>query len=442
MTAFNLSEDAKAILLLCGYFGSPKRNDDDPMSLSEYNRVAAWLSKNKYSPADLVTGRAIEALKHEKPPEIDPERCERLLSRGASMAFALERWMNKGIWVICRSDSDYPQHLREHLHVQAPPILYGIGDREIFDTTALAVVGSRNVDQNGADFASKISRRAAGDGMTIVSGAARGVDQIAMSAAMEEGGKVLGVMADSLLTTSLRQDVRDFIRNRQLALVSPYYPEAGWSVGNAMGRNKHIYGLSKYALVVSADYRKGGTWEGAIEELRRQNHVAIFVRLNGDVPEGNRDLLKKGALPFPDQPFARPLPELLEEAAGVEKLYPIGAKRILTTGDQERIPQIPSETTSMIKESIESYSTGLVQKELPKTIFDAALPLLLEALRQPREVTDLSKKLDVQKTQLSKWIKKAIDQKLIKKIKKKKEPIRYLAVRQDALFRKEDVKDE
>ncbi|MDD5206747.1 MAG: DNA-processing protein DprA [Desulfobacterales bacterium] len=442
MTSSNLSEDAKDILLLCGYFGSSKSNDDDPMSLSEYNRVAAWLSKNKYSPADMVTGRALEALKHEKRPEIDPQRCERLLSRGASMAFALERWMNKGIWVLCRSDSDYPQQLRERLHVLAPAILYGIGEREIFHMTGLAVVGSRNVDQKGAEFAAAISRRAAEDGMTIVSGAARGVDQIAMSAALEEGGKVLGVMADSLLKTSLRSDVRDFIRNRQLLLLSPYYPEAGWSVGNAMGRNKHIYALSKYALVVSADQRKGGTWEGAIEELRRQRHIPVFVRLNGDAPEGNRDLRKKGALPFPDQPFARPLPEILGEAAKIADSYPIGEQSLFTTASQERIPQPPSETTDTIKESIGSYSTESIQKEVPKTVFDAALPLILEALMQPQEIADLSKQLDVQKSQLSIWIKKAIDQKAIKKVKKKEEPIRYLAVRQDALFKKEDIKDE
>lgn len=441
MKVLNLSEDAKAILLLCGYFGLLKRGDDAPMSLSEYNRLAAWLARNKYSPADLVTGRALEVLKDEKPPEIGLAKCERLLSRGAAMAFALERWMNKGIWVLCRPDSDYPPRLREHLNSQAPTILYGIGDHEILDATGLAVVGSRNVDQNGSAFAAEISRRAVNDGMVIVSGAARGVDQIAMSSALEEGGKVLGVMAESLLKMSLRQDVRDFIRNRQLALVSPYYPEAGWSVANAMGRNKHIYALSKYALVVSADQRKGGTWEGAIEELRRQNHVPVFVRLNGDVPEGNRDLIKKGALRFPDQPFSRPLPELLDEAARVENHYPIAAKPILTAGVQQRIPPSPP-TTSMIKETIGSYSTESIQKEFPKTIFDAILPLVLEALGEPREMMDLAKQLNVQKTQLSEWIKEGIDQKLIKKIRKKKEPIRYLAVRQDALFKKEDVKDE
>jgi len=315
MDILKLSEDAKAILLLCGFFGDTKNDADVPMSLSEYNRLVAWLSSHKYHPADLVTGTALETLKKEHPTDMNPARCERLLARGAAMAFALERWTNKGVWVVCRSDADYPRRLRDHLKIQAPPILYGIGERRLLDDGGLAVVGSRNVDHDGSDFAAEVSRHAAMQGMCIISGGARGIDQIAMGAALEVGGTVVGVTADSLLKTSLRQEARERVRSQQLVLVSPYYPEAGWNVGNAMSRNKYIYALSDYAVVVIADHQKGGTWEGAVEELRRDNHVPVFVRLHNNVPKGNRELIKKGGLPFPDQPWGKPLPELLAEVA-------------------------------------------------------------------------------------------------------------------------------
>ncbi|HRR34848.1 MAG TPA: hypothetical protein P5026_12155, partial [Kiritimatiellia bacterium] len=63
----------------------------------------------------------------------------------------------------------------------------------------------------------------------------------------------------------------------------PYYPEAGFSVGTTMGRNKLIYALADYGLVVSADFKKGGTWEGAQEELRRKPGRPVFVRMTGSV---------------------------------------------------------------------------------------------------------------------------------------------------------------
>ena len=433
MDILKLSEDAKAILLLCGFFGNRKKDDNVPMSLSEYNRIAAWLNSHKYHPADLVTGTALETLKNEHPTGMDPVRCERLLARGAEMAFALERWTNKGVWVVCRSDADYPRRLRDHLKIQAPPILYGIGERRLLDDGGLAVVGSRNIDHNSSDFAADVSRHMAMQGICIISGGARGIDQIAMGAALEAGGMVVGVMADSLLRTSLRQEVRESVRIQRLALVSPYYPEAGWNVGNAMNRNKCIYALSDYALVVSADYQKGGTWEGAVEELRRDNHVPVFVRLHENMPKGNRELIKKGGLPFPGRPWQRPLPELLAEAArnAIQQ-------NLFTNADQEKVAVV-SKPMSMIEETGKTCLGRYLPEVSAQANLEDVLLLLCDALKQPRTVADLSAELDIQKTQLNQWIKEATKRGLIKKLAK---PTRYVAVpnvEQNSLFRREDL---
>src|SRR5207244_13423175 len=69
-----------------------------------------------------------------------------------------------------------------------------------------------------------------------------------------------------------------------------------------MGRNKYVYGLADWALVVIATADKGGTWAGAVEALK-SGKTRVFVRVHEPVPEGNRKLLEKGALPFPDEPW-------------------------------------------------------------------------------------------------------------------------------------------
>jgi predicted Rossmann fold nucleotide-binding protein DprA/Smf involved in DNA uptake len=120
-----------------------------------------------------------------------------------------------------------------------------------------------------------------------------------MQAALDEGGVAFGVLADSLERTVQQPDLRQLLHDEQLILLTPYSPTAGFSVGAAMGRNKAIYGLADYAVVVSSDLEKGGTWAGAVEVLRG-GWCPVFVRGGEDVPPGNRELLQRGAAPITD----------------------------------------------------------------------------------------------------------------------------------------------
>ena len=240
-----LTNDAKTILLLCGRFG--KNETAKSLSLGEYNHLADWLQDRKLRPENLLTDTIGEVLKA-MPPGLDPERLKALLSRGATMALAVEKWTNSGIWVICRGDASYPERLKQHLKKQAPPILYGVGDTVLLNRGGLAVVGSRNLDRSSEMFTRKVATESARAGMQIVSGGARGVDQTAMLAALDAGGIALGVLADSLLKAAVSGKYRPGIRERQLALVSPFSPEASFNVGNAMSRNKTIYALADFAL--------------------------------------------------------------------------------------------------------------------------------------------------------------------------------------------------
>jgi len=83
-----------------------------------------------------------------------------------------------------------------------------------------------------------------------------------------------------------------------------------------MGRNRLIYTLADYAIVVASDAETGGTWAGATETLKN-GWVPVFVLEHEQMPEGNKLLLQKGALAFP-HPFKEPpvkLPEWLKEKA-------------------------------------------------------------------------------------------------------------------------------
>lgn len=416
-----MSEDAKVILLLCGQLGGPA--SAAPLDLREYNQVVRWLVNRRLGLADLLSPSEAAALAKEA--GLAEDRVTALLKRGVALGFAVEKWRQSGIWVVCRSDGDYPERFREHLKDTAPPILFGAGERTLLRGGGLAIVGSRNVDAEGETYARTVAAGCARGGLTVVSGGARGVDQIAMAGALDAGGAVVGILADSLLRQSVARDARHALSEGRLLLVSPYHPEAGFNVGNVMGRNKLIYALADYGLVVSADFQKGGTWEGAKEELKRKPGRPVFVRLSGSVPRGNRELAKLGALVFPefDQP-ADPA-SLLREAAsrtisqvGGEELplfdFLSGASRpALAVKDP---PVAPTESPRG-----KAKADGVA----PPSLYELVLPHLLRELSQPMSVPELADRLDLTKPQLEVWLKQAAADKKVRKLPR---PVRYVAM--------------
>ena len=290
-----LTDDTKAIILLCGILGNDRTVK--PLTLREYSCVVRWLMSQNLRPASLLDREHAHSVAVES--GLDVERLTLLLDRGVQLGFAVENWHRNGIWVISRSDHDYPARYKNHLKDKAPPLLFGVGDRSLLRGGGVAIVGSRNVDPDGEAFARDIGQLCALNKMQVVSGGARGVDQIAMKAALDAKGVVIGVLAENLLRNSTERYARNAISDGRLLLISPYHPEARFTLWTAMGRNKLIYAMADYGLVVSAEYKKGGTWAGAEEELKHNESLPIFVRVSDGTPVGNKKLLDIGAIEWP-----------------------------------------------------------------------------------------------------------------------------------------------
>lgn len=312
-----LSPNTNAILLLTAPLlaGRGKRSSE-LLSPAEYKRLARHLRGLDAEPADFL-GPAAEELLGACDAVVEKARLEQLLARGFLLSQAVERWQARAIWIVSRADAAYPQRLKARLREDAPAVLYGCGERSILDSGGLAVVGSRRVEDTLIEYTEGIGRLTASARRSLVSGGARGIDQAAMRGALEAGGKVAGVLADSLERASMQREHRNPLLEGQLVLVSPYDPSAGFNVGHAMQRNKVIYALADAALVVSADLNRGGTWTGATEQLDKLRLVPVYVRATDPDSAGLDALAKKGALPWPDPidmdsleaALARPVPE-------------------------------------------------------------------------------------------------------------------------------------
>ena len=166
-----------------------------------------------------------------------------------------------------------------------------------------------------------MAHQCAVEGIGVVSGGARGIDQESMLAALEAGGRVLAVLAEGIARAAISKKYRTPIAEGRLALVSPFHPRARWTTGNAMERNKHIYGFSDWALAVRSS-TQGGTWNGALENLKKR-WTPLLVCLDADVPEGNRRLVAMGGIALEPQ-TVRHRPSLLDHLQALTSTTPSG----------------------------------------------------------------------------------------------------------------------
>ena len=248
---------------------------DDPASL---------FGLDEPSVADATSGTGLEA-----------GRLVRLLGSGVGLALRLDALQQRGITALTIPDGEYPARLRERLGPAAPPVLYCAGLVALLAVDGVGVVGSRDVDTAGVEVTRKVAQQVAVEGLPLVSGGAKGVDQIAMATAYEAGGLVVGVLADSLERAIGRSDNRRALLEGRACLCTPYQPDAGFSAGSAMGRNKIVYGLSRVTLVVASAHDAGGTWSGAIEALKKgYGRVAVWAGAGGG--PGNEALVKAGGV--------------------------------------------------------------------------------------------------------------------------------------------------
>ncbi len=297
-----LSPDSQVMLLLCSRLGLPSDPDTAPFTLRDWNPLARKLQTSSLRPGALLDLSEQDLAIQLSVSSEEASRITRLLERRGSLAIELERLESLGIRVLTRADENYPLRYRQRLKDVAPTVLFYAGNRDLLGQPGIAVVGSRNVDQVGQDCAAYIGNACAWSGLVLYSGGAKGVDSISMRAALDGRGTAVGILADSMERAIRAPETRAALMRGDLCLLTPYAPNAGFSVGAAMGRNKLIYTLADYAVVAASDVEKGGTWAGATEALRAE-WVPVFILEYSGMPEGNRELIKKGGMPLP-YPFS------------------------------------------------------------------------------------------------------------------------------------------
>ncbi|UPT73209.1 MAG: DNA-processing protein DprA [Elusimicrobiota bacterium] len=256
----DLTSEKRALLLLCTRLALP--TDGKPYTAKEFSTLVDSIGGDLHRFGKLINASADAIKSALNVPVEDASRMQVLLSGERLIDGEVERLGSSKIWALTREDEGYPQRYIDRLGKTAPWVLFGAGDVSILSRRGMAVVGSRNVDYHGSEFSRFLGAAAAKCDLVLCSGAARGVDQLSMRAAIEQRGKVSGVLADSLEKTVRSTDTQGLLEDGRLVLITPFSPNAPFSVGTAMGRNKLIYALADYGVVVQSDVETGGHGPG------------------------------------------------------------------------------------------------------------------------------------------------------------------------------------
>lgn len=217
--------------------------------------------------------------------------------KNQDLAAYYEKISSEGIQVLCWEDETYPVRLKNIPH--PPPVLYIRGELLAEDHWAVSIVGTRRVTSYGRQVTEQVAAYLARQGITVISGLARGVDGTAHHTALQNGGRtiaVLGCGVDQIYPPEHRQLADKIIQNG--AIISDYPPGTPPDAVNFPPRNRLISGLSAAVVVVEAGDTSGALITATFAAEQGKDVFAVPGGIYSPQSKGTNRLIQQGASPL------------------------------------------------------------------------------------------------------------------------------------------------
>ncbi len=229
---------------------------------------------------------------------LDRRSAQNLMEQRGTMDLAAElsRVEKAGITLLTWDDPRYPARLKAIN--DPPPLLYMLGELRPEDDYGVAVVGTRSISNYGREAARALAGDLAQAGITVISGLARGVDAVAHRAALDAGGRTIGVLGSGL-------DVIYPWENKKLAadmvsrgaLISEYSLGTQPEASNFPPRNRIVSGLSRGVVVIEAGEISGALITARFAADQGRDVFAVPGNIFARNSAGVNRLIRDGAIP-------------------------------------------------------------------------------------------------------------------------------------------------
>ena len=190
------------------------------------------------------------------------------------------------------SDDDYPPILKE---IDSPPMFFYYRGKLEPLASRIAVVGSRENTRYGQNVALELGEQLAAAGLTVVSGAARGIDTFAHRGALKSG-RTVAVLGCGINIVFPRENKKllDSIAESGVVM-SEFPPQMPPNHGTFPTRNRIIAGLSRGVVIVEAGQKSGALITSNYAGEYGRDVFAIPGQIYADKSVGCNDLIRDGA---------------------------------------------------------------------------------------------------------------------------------------------------
>ncbi|NQT62651.1 MAG: DNA-protecting protein DprA [Candidatus Marinimicrobia bacterium] len=210
-------------------------------------------------------------------------------------------------------DESYPDQLKQ---IYDPPIaLFCRGNIELLASDSLGIVGTRTPSGYGKEISKEFSRDLAQRGLTVVSGAARGVDTYAHEACLKAGGQTIAVLGNGVdrVYPAENRAIYDELSEKGL-LISEFLMGSKPDAQNFPRRNRIISGLTMGIIVVEAAERSGSLITAYFALDQNREVFSVPGPVNSRQSRGTNQLIKQGAK------LVESIEDILEELGGKYKM--------------------------------------------------------------------------------------------------------------------------
>ena len=190
------------------------------------------------------------------------------------------------------ADENYPPLLKE---IKSPPMFFYYRGKLEPRAERIGVVGTRRNTAYGQNVALELGEELAAAGLTVVSGAARGIDTFAHRGALKTG-RTVAVMGCGINYIFPRENKKLYeeIAERGVVL-SEFPPQMAPSHGTFPQRNRIIAGLSRGVIVVEADYKSGALITSDFAAEYGRDVFSIPGQIYSEMSRGCNELIRDGA---------------------------------------------------------------------------------------------------------------------------------------------------